>query len=425
MLQEYAIPPVEVNLDQAVYALSGALDLVGVDDVQHGKRVTYVAIEVSCAFDLKPKDREDLYHAALLHDFGVSSTRVHHHLVSELEWDNIDEHCSVGAWLVAAFPPLAHLKDVIRYHHTHWDALAAEDLEPRDALLANLVFLADRVDAVRTFRLKAGDADPVPSVQQVMRDHRGSFFNPKAVDAFLERSRAAGFWERLEPAALDEYFHENWPPRPEHVIGLKDARTLARLFAHVVDAKSPFTARHSAGVARLACHLGTKLGLSRERLVMLDIAALLHDLGKLRVPDEILDKPAGLDQEEWQVMRRHALDSRRLLLQVDGFRTVSQWAGLHHETPRGDGYPLGYADADLPLEARIISVADVFQALAQDRPYRTGLGPEDILSRLRAEAGKGHLDPGIVDLVSSDLNGCYAAAMVLDEGILEVQPCEG
>jgi putative nucleotidyltransferase with HDIG domain len=355
--------------------------------------------------------RLDLYYAALIHDLGVSSTEVHRHLLSELEWPSTQAHCELAADLLRRFRPLAHLAELLRHHHTHWECLSTTGLSPRDQQLANLIFLCDRVDAVRAQGIAAGNAGPGAGARAVIAQRRGTFFDPHLVDCFLEASAAPAFWDALTPPGLETYFASHMPPDPSHTIGMEDIRDLGRLFAHVVDAKSPFTARHSQGVAQLSCHLARRLGLPADQVNLIATAALLHDLGKLRVPDTILDKPGPLDPKEEMVMRRHAYDSYELLDRIDGFGEVAQWAGLHHETPKGDGYPERLRGTELPLQSRIISVADVFQALAQDRPYRPGLSSHEILAVLRREADANHQDPGLVALVAEDLEQCWQAAV--------------
>jgi len=406
------LPPLAVDLNQAVFVLSDALDFVGVDDLRHGKRVAYMSLECAAAgLGLDDPARARLCQAGLIHDIGVSSTRVHRHLVNELEWSDAQDHCQVGAELLEGFAPLAHMAGIIRYHHTHWRAMGDSGLPYQDALLANLIFLTDRVDALRAQQLEQGNSHPEAVVRSTISRFAGDFFAPQLVEAFLGVSSGAGFWIGLERGNLDAYFASHLPRCQARRLDQSEARGLAQLFAHVVDAKSHYTFRHSEGVARLAALLAQRRGIEGERLALLEIAALLHDLGKLRVPDEILEKPASLDVSEWHVMQRHSLDSHNILERIDGLKEVAEWAGLHHETPRGDGYPFGYRDAQVPLEARIISVADVFQALAQERPYRKPLAPEAILTELRRQAALGHLDREVVTMVSGDLYACWRAAV--------------
>ena len=191
-----------------------------------------------------------------------------------------------------------------------------------------------------------------------------------------------------------------------------ELRRLAELFARIVDAKSPWTARHSESVARLAVVLGRLAGLPETVCEKLELAGLLHDLGKLRVPDDVLDKEGLLDAADYAVLAHHTFETWQILRRIRSFSEIAEWAAFHHEAPSGRGYPFRRAGARLDPPARLLAVADVFQALAQARPYREHLAPDAILKVLREMAGSGRLDPRGVDLVSANLGVCWEAATV-------------
>jgi HD-GYP domain-containing protein (c-di-GMP phosphodiesterase class II) len=136
----------------------------------------------------------------------------------------------------------------------------------------------------------------------------------------------------------------------------------------------------------------------------------LHDLGKLRVPDFIIDKAASLNREERALITRHAYDTFRILRNVFGSTPIANWAGAHHENLRGTGYPFHRSGQGLALETRIIGISDIFQALAQDRPYRGKLSRDEVFAHLTSLAQQGYLDSEIVALVGRELDVCYALA---------------
>ena len=185
---------------------------------------------------------------------------------------------------------------------------------------------------------------------------------------------------------------------------------IANMFAEIVDAKSPFTFRHSKGVALLSRYLAEDVGLDPEACRASEIAGLLHDMGKLKVPDAILDKKTALNGAELAVMRHHSFESYMILKRVPGMEDIARWAGNHHETLNGKGYPFHRSAADLCLQSRIIAVADVFQALAQNRPYRKAMEPDQILIFLKEFADRGRLDPAVVDRVARHPDDCFSAA---------------
>lgn len=404
-----------LDLREAISCLTEALNLVGVDERQHGERVACMATETARLLGWQGRSLSDLFHAALLHDCGVSSTRVHTRLVSELDWDGSERHCLIGEAYLRAFRPLARLAPVIRWHHTHWDVLSQMPNVDRDtALMSNLIYLADRADALLTQYRADGDDAPYQRIRDRVASLSGSFFAPELVRAFLVSAKGEAFWLALEPLNVAEYTaHFENPDRPQ-IADAGDQHDLARIFAHIVDAKSPYTYEHSRGVARLAAHLARAAGLPDGRVQQVEIAGLLHDLGKLGVPDEILEYPGPMDQDAVNIMHRHSYDTFRILRRIHGMEEIAGWAGCHHETLIGDGYPFQYDASQLPLEARIIAVADVFQALAQDRPYRKGMAPQQVLSVLKGMNDSGKLDSRIVGLVAADLEACYRAAMPVE-----------
>lgn len=405
---------VEVDLRQAVYALSDALDLVGMNDVYHGKRVGLMAAEVARTLGWEEGSQDDLFDTGLLHDCGVSSTAIHQHLVAELDWDGAQGHCERGYGLLRALPSLAHLAPAVRYHHTHWEAFpqGPEDswASPEVALKANLIYLVDRADALMARHYGPAVLHHKDAARAALAGYRGTLFSPELLDAFLESSRADAFWLVLEPRHIQNSLGERLRRRQPRKLDFSELRGMAMLFAYVVDAKSPYTAAHSLGVARLSRLLGALDGQDEASQDKMEIAGLMHDLGKLLVPDEVLDKPAPLTPEERMVMNRHSFETYQILRRIPGLEDVAAWAAYHHETLDGDGYPYHLAGQALPRQARLIAVADIFQALAQDRPYRGALPPEQILGLLRQRARAGKLDAGAVDLLADHLDACWRAA---------------
>lgn len=406
-----SLPTVDsIDLNEVVLALSDALDLVGVEVVQHGKRVAYMAVATARAAGIPAEDLSDLALAGLLHDAGISSSRELRSVIGRLDFEEPSGHAARGADLLGRFAPFRRLAEIVRRHHESWSTPASTAEDPIVRLLANAIFLADRVDAF----LRAEEGRDVllraRSIRRAIAGLAVTRFSPVLVEAFLDVSEPEAFWLTLEPRHLDRHLAESLAvsrPRPAPAEALL---SLAGIFATIVDAKSPFTAQHSEGVARLSSLLGRLAGLPPADCARLEIAGLLHDLGKLGVPDEVLDKPAPLDEGEFALVERHTFETWQILRRVAPLRELASWAAGHHEKVSGHGYPFGLHDDGLPLPARIVAVADVFQALAQRRPYRDSLPQAEILRMLRGMAGSGKLDGGLVELVARHVGACHAAA---------------
>lgn len=403
----------QVDLRQAIVALAEALSLVGIDEHQHGERVAYVAVNIARQLKWDETAISDLFLAALLHDCGVSSTRAHKSLVSAMDWDGAILHCVLGEFFLTQFRPLLHLAPVIRHHHTHWEELGSYHLSEHNALAANLIYLADRIDVLRAQQLVAGVKSPLElstSIVKTLRAHSPSHFAPQLIDAFAHLAGNEVFWYNLEPLELSDYINDIEREGTALISNFDDIYQLAQIFARIVDAKSDFTYNHSVGVARLARHLSELSGLRPDQSDLIEVAALLHDLGKLGVPDEILEKPGPLTPEEAEIMHRHSYETFRILRHIKGFEEIAEWAGNHHETLLGNGYPFRHHNSELTLEARIIAVADIFQALIQDRPYRKGMSAEKSLELLQEMSKEGKVDSELVSLLGQHLDTIWQHA---------------
>lgn len=401
-----------INLHEAIYSLSDALDLVGVTHIHHGKRVAFIAAECGKHLGWSGERLDDLFQAAILHDSGVSKTTVHAQL-AQMEWEHEAEHCQTGAELLAGSPLLRHLSDTILHHHTHWGRLKDLDLPMEVKLRANCIYLSDRVDVLSQGWM-AGGQDILlgkDEIRHKIAERSGDWFCPELVDAFMEVSFSEAFWFTLEGEHVNGYLATWLSHYPDSTMEFQELRSLIHVFSCVVDAKSHFTKLHSDGVANLSRYLGSLFRLPEETCEMLELAGLLHDIGKLRVPDELLEKPDKLSEAETIVMRRHSFDTNNILKNIRGLESVSTWASQHHERVDGTGYPYQSKDAGISLEARIVAVADVFQALAQKRPYREPLEPQVILSILKQQVEKGKLDGEVVSMVGANLQQCWRAAL--------------
>jgi HD-GYP domain-containing protein (c-di-GMP phosphodiesterase class II) len=233
--------------------------------------------------------------------------------------------------------------------------------------------------------------------------------------AFRDAALREAFWFAQEDPTLRERIRELMKTAPSQPLSMVEIKGLATVFGRIIDAKSPYTESHSLGVANVALRLGRHFGVAPQALDMLEVAALLHDLGKLRIPDELLDKQGPLSAEERRRMARHAFDSYEVLRRAFGDGPIAQWAAFHHEYVSGRGYPFHPDNEDLPLEARIIAVADVVQALAQRRPYREPLGPAEILAILDGMVFGGKLDGTVVAAVRADIEGCWRDAIAQED----------
>ena len=401
----------KINLHEAILSLSDALDLVGVDQIYHGKRVAYMATECGKALNWDMDHLDDLFLAAILHDCGVSNTEIHTKL-THFEGKNVGNHCNKGSKLLQKIPLLANLSDYILHHHTPWTELIGQDLPDAVKIGANCIYMVDRVDILALNGLKIdpnilGIREEIRKKIKAKRDH---WFHPELVDIFLKLSESEAFWLSLEKVRNTGYASFCLAHNSIQEIEFEDVKSIVLLFSQIVDAKSTYTAKHSDGVANLSRYLGELFKLSERACDMLELAGLLHDLGRLRVPDKILDKPGQLTQTEYLIVQRHSYDTYDILKNIKGFEEIAKWAAQHHERVDGSGYPYRSNAQNLSIEAKIIAVADVFQALTQKRPYRDKFPPQGIMSILKNQMHEGKLGKDVVLMIDKNLTECWQLA---------------
>ncbi len=211
------------------------------------------------------------------------------------------------------------------------------------------------------------------SAMEVAQQRRGRWFDPQLVDALVTLKRDADFWNRLHS---DDLLGELSQWEPEDAVLLADEDCLDRVaeaFAMVVDAKSPWTYQHSTRVAQIVVGVAQQFGCSLALERDLRRAALLHDIGKLGVSNLILDKAGKPTEWELEQIRKHPEYSLQILRQVDAFSALAEVAGAHHERPDGHGYHRGLQGPQLPWATRVLTVADICEAMSAKRPYRDAI----------------------------------------------------
>lgn len=405
----------KIDLQSAILSLTGALDFVGIDEVHHGKRVALMAAEIAEELGWDEARGHDLLYAGMLHDCGVSRTREHRNLTETLEWEGAQEHCLRGESFLLACPPLARFAPVVRWHHTRWEHLPA-NLAPAVREDANLIFLADRTDILFApyfagQSLKNDILWEFPDIVGRIASLAGRLFSAELVAAFRRAAQRESFWLALDPSYIEDVLADRLRSAEAVELGSGDALAVAQLFARTVDAKSIYTLEHSTRVARIARYLGEVSGVDGVGLDQIEIAGLLHDIGKLRVPEEIIDKPGALTREERACVTRHSYDTGHILRKVFPGQGIADWASMHHENLLGTGYPNHSPAAAIPREARLIAVADIFQAFSQERPYRPRLTAAQVMAQLEGLLAQGRIDAEMVALVRRHCDRCYALAI--------------
>ena len=220
---------------------------------------------------------------------------------------------------------------------------------------------------------------------EVVRTRSGRWFDPELVRV-AESLANQGLWDGLDQEHPISHALTLEPEERRMLANDDTIDKICQAFAEIIDAKSPFTYRHSNGVADAVMAISRQLELSEEDVTFMRRAALVHDIGKLSVSNSILEKPAALDDNEWDIVKKHPYYTFEILRRIPGFEELSEVAGAHHEKLDGSGYYAHLSAEQLSLEMRILAVADIFDALAAKRPYRDAMPLDKVFEIMQKDA---------------------------------------
>ena len=392
-------PKLFVNLGNLVLSISDALDLASPSLAMHQQRVAFIAWELARQANLDKNRTERLFLASLLHDIGALSIEDKQTL-HDNETSRVEEHCIRGSNLFKSNPWLADSAALVRFHHREWKTWEKPRNTP-GVFDAQILFLADYIE--RHINRKNYILHQTEEITAMAKRLSGAEVSPDVVELFLQLSDREEFWlDATSPRLYSLLLHNG--PFQSIGIDIENILSFARLLGMIVDFKSPFTATHSSGVAQCSMLLAEMAGMSASEIKLMESAGLLHDLGKLVIPNAILDKPSALTASEFSIVKQHPYHTYSILSSISGMRAIAEWASFHHERLDGNGYPFHRKPHELNTGTRIIAVADIFTALIEDRPYRKGMNLSKVREILLEIAGHGIQDQRIVNLVIDDLN---------------------
>jgi HD-GYP domain-containing protein (c-di-GMP phosphodiesterase class II) len=423
----------EIALSELIGALSRALDIAEGEPPGHAMRSCLLGMRIANALELDADSRSDLFYALLLKDAGCSANSAHMAALFGAD-DQVAKRTSklvnwarpfdAFVWSLKTVAPEGSLTErtgrlrairnegqvtrslmrarchrgaeialklgfseataeAIRALDEHWDGHG----QPR-SLSGDEIPLAGRIlclaQTLEVFHAAGGPR----AAYRVARKRSGEWFDPALVEALASFRFDTRFWASLEDPDVSAV------EPPDRVMTADEARLdqIAEGFAAVIDAKSPWTHEHCDRVCEIATGMAQLMGFDELALRQLRRAALLHDLGKLSISNRILDKPGPLTDQERARFREHPLLVEQILGRVGSFVELSVVASAHHERLDGSGYPRGLAGDALTMPMRVLAVADVYEALISDRPYRPAYPWHEALELMRAEVPQ-RLDP--------------------------------
>ena len=376
------------NLRDLLQAFAMAMNLISPEVTCHHEKAALLAWHLARQMELTEHERELAFYGGLLHDIGgvITGTTL---TLEDIE-SNARALAHEGAALLRMYPHTRPYADVVLNSQMPWAAMPKESAMTR---LSQIVHLADIITLIMS------ESEPVlnqlKGASDLLRALCGTEFSPEVVAAFDALLSNETVW--LDAVYHPEVFAEAVPD--QRGVGIAELREMTAFMAKLIDFRSPFTAMHSAGVAASAVCLARKAGMSEDECALMEIAGNLHDIGKLKIPKAILEKPGKLTADEFNVMKEHVYYSYRILNRVRGLETITTWAAFHHEKLDGSGYPFHLPSGRLPLGSRIMAVSDVFAATAENRPYRKPMQKEKVIGILREEALRGRLSREVVELL--------------------------
>ncbi|WP_075290171.1 HD-GYP domain-containing protein [Pararhizobium arenae] len=435
-------------------ALSYALDLTEGQPEGHGVRCCFIGMAIGRAIGVPAESLGDLYYTLLLKDIGCSSNAARIcqlYLTDDREFKRdaklLDEslpqvlrfvlsHTGLKAGLSERFRSLVTIfttggtiarelietrcqrgADIVRMMRfservasgildldEYWNGkgkpngLKGEEI----SLNARIGLLSQVVDVFHT----SGGADV--AMREIAK-RSGSWFDPDLAEAFAKIASDTAFWQALADPRLPEQVIAIAPDETADGVDEDYLDDVAAAFADVVDSKSPFTSGHSKRVALFTELIAEEMGYDEAARRTLKRAALLHDIGKLGVSNQILDKPGKPDEDEWQSIRSHPGAGENILSKIAAFNDVARIAGAHHERLDGKGYPNGISGDEICPETRIVTTADIFDALTADRPYRAAMPISQALSIMQKDIGTA-IDPLCFDALCRALAQMEKAA---------------
>ncbi|HEX2876637.1 MAG TPA: HD-GYP domain-containing protein [Polyangiaceae bacterium] len=406
----------ELRLAELIGALSYALDITEGQPEGHCVRCCLIGMRLGRELGLPEPALAELYYTLLLKDLGCSSNAARicelyiaddlafKRDVKQLNDDQFFEtaqfaleHTALGAGLWQRFKVLlsslrtkeavaqelivtrcqrgASIARRLRFDERvalgihsldeHWNGQGRPEQLAGDAIpiYSRIALLAQVVDV---FHTKGGAAAALAEAEK----RRGGWFDPALVDCLLALGPDDQLWQKLSSPDLADYVFAEEPAQFSLTVDDEYLDEIAAAFGEVVDSKSPYTSGHSTRVAAYTDLIAAELGVPAERRRWLHRGALLHDVGKLGVSNAILDKPGKLSDEEWAAVRKHATYTEEILSRIPQFRELAVVSAAHHERLDGAGYPRGLQAEHIALETRIITTADIFDAITAKRPYR-------------------------------------------------------
>ncbi|HIP93436.1 MAG TPA: HD domain-containing protein [Desulfurobacteriaceae bacterium] len=402
-----------INISKFLLAISSMSSLMDCDIAHHNYRVAYISYLIAREISFSNEFLHNIIISGLLHDIGL--LLFHHkedlNLVKNSTREDIKRihfHAELGYELLRNIPNLTKAAQIIRYHHYTYPEIIKMKA-PFSSIIIHLadrldVFLSSKIDFREPYYKNYGNYWKLLEISRKFLIKSKKHFSEKLINILLNKilNKEAFWYEYLNEEALKDsltFILSNF----ERKVPFEIFENMSQTLAYIIDFKSPFTATHSSGVAQTAATLASLMNFTTPDLQKIKIAGLLHDIGKVAIPLEILEKPGRLSTEEIGVMKSHVFFTYKILSTINIDRSIVSWASYHHEHLDGNGYPFKLDAKHLCLGCRIMAVADIFTALMEDRPYKKQLSYKEALEIIDKMVSANKLDAKVVNTLKNNL----------------------
>ncbi|MBF4693878.1 HD-GYP domain-containing protein [Fusibacter ferrireducens] len=381
---------IQVSENEIFHAFSESLDLIDRRIYNHHNDVAYIALKIASALEITPRDIKEITIASLIHDIGVftADDRVN---LADYAFEDITNHGEIGYQLLMSLTGFSKIATLVRYHHDDYQILIGK---PNYNIYSNLIFLADRI-AVLIDKSKF-ILNQIDRIKYMITADQDVKYKREYVDAFLTLSEQEEFWLNLTTDRHKEIIMETLKP-DAMIRDINALFDISKLFILAIDFRSSYTASHSIGVSKVARAIGQLLGYDRENLDILEISGYFHDIGKLALSKDLLDKKTILSKNEMLQIKSHSFYTFEILSKIKGFEEIKLIASSHHEKLNGKGYP--FKRSDITEKEMILCIADIFSALTEERPYRSHINTAFAKEVLLSEGNDGKLDLNLIQIV--------------------------
>lgn len=381
---------IQVSENEIFHAFSESLDLIDRRIYNHHNDVAYIALKLATALNITPKNIKEITIASLIHDIGVftADDRVN---LTNYAFEDITNHGEIGYQLLMSLTGFDKIANLVRYHHDDYQVLISKaDYN----IYSNLIFLADRIAVLidkSEFIL-----NQIDRIKYMITADQDIKYKTEYVNAFLTLSKQEEFWLNLTTDRHKEMIMEVLKP-DAFISDINALFDISKLFILAIDFRSSYTASHSIGVSKVARAIGQLLGYDRENLDVLEISGYFHDIGKLALSKDLLDKRGTLSKNEMLKIKSHSFYTLEILSKIKGFEEIKTIASSHHEKLNGKGYP--FKRSDITEKEMILCIADIFSALTEERPYRSQINSAFAKEVLLSEGNDGKLDLNLIQIV--------------------------